>query len=120
MSVTSIACGGAATRADQFDAQHFASRLADVTPHFGSRIPPIKKIIQNALGWLTVVDTMLKQLDVFEGFHQDVKAGVRTRFCWAWAATAFARMSARHLWHPARLSWSCMFWIPRYRRVCGS
>ncbi len=66
----------AATQAglDRMAAQSFSRRLWDRDATLWKQDPDHQKIIRNALGWLTVADSMLKQSDVFEGFPQEVKS----------------------------------------------
>jgi transaldolase/glucose-6-phosphate isomerase len=72
--MTSSLQAGTNAALDQLDAKHFGSRLWNRDATLWKQDPGHQKIIQNALGWLTVVDTMLKQLDVFEEFPQSVKS----------------------------------------------
>ena len=66
----------AATNAalDRLEAQSFSRRLWERDATLWKQDPEHQKIIRNALGWLTVADTMLKQLDVLEGFPQEVRS----------------------------------------------
>ncbi|MGD0223936.1 MAG: bifunctional transaldolase/phosoglucose isomerase [Terriglobia bacterium] len=66
----------AATHAalERLEAQGFSRRLWERDATLWKQDPDHQKIIRNALGWLTVAQTMLKQLDVLEGFPQEIKS----------------------------------------------
>ena len=66
----------AATRAglDRLAAQSFSRRLWDRDATVWKQDPGHQKIIRNALGWLSVTQTMLGQVDALEVFAQDVKS----------------------------------------------
>ena len=58
----------------RLEAEHFARRLWERDATLWKQDPGHQKIIRNALGWLTVADSMLKQLDVLDGFPQEMKS----------------------------------------------
>ena len=58
----------------RLEAQGFSRRLWERDATLWKQDPGHQKIIRNALGWLTIAETMLKQLDVLGNFPQDVKS----------------------------------------------
>ena len=66
----------AATNAalDRLEALGFSRRLWQRDATLWKQDPEHQEIICNSLGWLTVADTMLKQVDVVEGFAQEVRS----------------------------------------------
>jgi transaldolase/glucose-6-phosphate isomerase len=57
----------------RLETEGFSRRLWERDATLWKQDPGHQKIIRNALGWLTVADSMLKQLDVLEGFPQELK-----------------------------------------------
>ncbi len=57
----------------RLEGESFSRRLWDRDAALWKQDPGHQKIIRNALGWLTVANTMLKQVDVFESFPQEAK-----------------------------------------------
>ena len=64
-----------ATRAamERLATQNFTRRLWDRDATLWKQEPAHQKIIQNALGWLTVPKTMLGQVDTLTSFAQELK-----------------------------------------------
>jgi glucose-6-phosphate isomerase len=58
---------------DNLDKENFPRRLWDHDSSLWKSEPEHQKIIKNSLGWLTVADTMLEQIDEVLSFVEDVK-----------------------------------------------
>ena len=68
----SLPAGFSATL-DKLDKENFSRRLWDHDASLWKNEPEHQKIIKNSLGWLTVADAMLEQIDEVLSFVEDVK-----------------------------------------------
>jgi transaldolase/glucose-6-phosphate isomerase len=57
----------------KLDRENFSKRLAERDPSLWKQEPEHQKIIKNALGWLTVPDAMLQQLNDLQAFVEEVR-----------------------------------------------
>lgn len=68
----SLPAGFSATL-DNFDKENFSRRLWEHDASLWKNEPEHQKIIKNSLGWLSVADTMLENIDEVLSFVEDVK-----------------------------------------------